>query len=390
MLGKTNSGFSARRSVVPDGKDSLAVYTSIDTALSAYISRLMRRYHPLYGALAALDPVSGRIFTLVTYTGDSMPDLGGNLCLRSLFPAASVFKTVTAAAAIEHGGYTAWSQVKHRGRMSTLYRSQLVPEIDDGNELTFAQAYARSINGVFGRIGMYTVGKERLLEMSGSLGFNRTIPGELICDSSKVYPSESDYNLAETASGFNQKTTLSPLLGALVASAVAVNGCMPVPTLIDSVVRVKDGSLRYSAQPAMWRRAISESTARELRDMMSAVVKYGTASKHFHDFKNSRRFAEFACGGKTGSVDKDGIGRVDWFIGFAAHPRHPDERIAVAAVTAHGAYWTVHSSYLASEAMRVYLRTLQERKKQYVADAATSGSPAPPPDVSSSSTETGP
>jgi hypothetical protein len=96
---------------------------------------------------------------------------------------------------------------------------------------------------------------------------------------------------------------------------------------------------------------------------MESVATIGTARKHFKDIHNSPRFDAFSYGGKTGSVDKDGIGRVDWFIGYAAHPELSDERIAIGAVTAHGAYWTVHSSYLAAEAMRFYLRNLQKEKE---------------------------
>ncbi len=361
--------FSQNSATVVDEKDSLTVFTSIDTGLQAYIGKLMDRYHPLYGALVALDPFTGRILALASYTNDSSPQFGGNLCLRSLFPAASIYKTITSAAAIEYAGFEAGCMVEHRGRNHTLYHSQLKPELDWANDLTFSQAYSRSINAVFGRIGMYELGREVLLDYSNRFGFNTPLPGELSCEISRVMVPDSLFDLAELASGFNQKTTLSPLHGALIAACIAGNGAMPVPTIVDSIVRQRDNATRYAAERSIWRYPVDQATAREMQSMMYAVAATGTASKHFRDIRNSRRFDDFIYGGKTGSVDKDSTGRVDWFIGFAVHPEKIDERIAIGAVTVHGAYWTVHSSYLAAETIDRYLRKIQERKKLLLNDS---------------------
>jgi peptidoglycan glycosyltransferase len=364
--------------------ESLTVVTSTDTALQRYLMKLMDRYHPLYGGLVAIDPHSGRILALVSYVNDSMPDPGGNLCLRALFPAASVFKTITAAVAIESAGYTADCSVEHRGRTSTLYRSQLKAELDGAVDLTFAEVYARSINAAFGRIGIHFLGSVTLIDAAEAFGFTIRLPGDLHCAVSQISAPDSEYILAELASGFNQTTTLTPLHGALIASCIAENGAMPVPSLLDTIVRDRDGAVQHVAEQRTWLRPITPATACELQQMMHAVVKYGTAAKQFRIIRNSRRFDDFMYGGKTGSIDKDGIGRVDWFVGYAVHPQKIDERIAVAVLTVHGAYWTVHSSYLAAEAMRTYLKSRQEQKRLEVVDV-----PSLPPDALTAVDSTG-
>ena len=159
---------------------------------------------------------------------------------------------------------------------------------------------------------------------------------------------------------------------------------MPIPSLLDSVVRDRDGVVQHVAEKRTWLQPITAATARELRQMMQAVVKYGTATKQFRIIRNSRRFDDFIYGGKTGSIDKDGIGRVDWFVGYAVHPQKIDERIAVGVLTVHGAYWTVHSSYLAAEAMRTYLKSRQEQKRLEVVDV-----PSLPPDALTAVDSTG-
>jgi cell division protein FtsI/penicillin-binding protein 2 len=364
LLSQHPSLYTRKRQYLLKDNDSLLVYTSIDTTLQKYMAKLMRRYRPLYGALIALNPSTGRVLTVVSYSNDSMPSLDGNLCFRSLFPSASVFKTVTAAAAIEFAGYTSRCMVEHKGRSHTLYQSQIARELAWSVDLTFAQSYARSINAVFARIGMYEIGTNKLLDISTKMGFNVPFPGEIPCDKSVVFTPVTTFNLAELASGFNQATTISPLHGALIAATITENGAAPIPTLIDSVKNVKIDSTVYNRTTNQWIQAIQPSTAKEIQTMMHTVVKRGTAHKQFRYIRNSPRFEAYHYGGKTGSVDKDNIGRVDWFVGYAKHPHYTDERIAVGVVTVHGAYWTVHSSYLAAEAFRKYLRTEQKKRER--------------------------
>ena len=344
-------------------KSSVVVHVSIDTSLQNLGHRLLQRYHPKYGAVVAIQPRTGRVLSLISYTRDSVPDLGKNLYCKSLFPAASIYKTITAAAAIEHANFNSQSMVKYAGRNHTLYKYQLEKELKQFREIPLEQAYAQSINPVFARIGMYTLGNSVLFQFGKKFGFNVTVPFELDNEPSNVQSPDSLYSIAEVASGFNQRTTISPLLGALIASAISENGRMPRPVLVDSI-NALNGERLYNAKPGTWRVPIGESTAKELREMMGCVSRYGTARKSFRYIKQSERFNEFEYGGKTGSIDKDGVGRVDWFIGFARHPKEVDQRIAIGVVTVHGAYWTVHSSFIAAEFFRVYLRSLQEQKEK--------------------------
>ncbi len=349
--------------------ESLTVITSTDTALQRYLSRLLKQHRPLYGGIVVMEPGTGRIRALVSYVNDSMADPGGNLCLRALFPAASVFKTITAAAAIGFADYTADCITDHRGRTSTLYKSQIKAQPEGAVELTLAEAYARSINAVFGRIGIYHVGSAELMKTARAFGFNLTLPGDLYCDISNVSPPDSEYALAELASGFNQSTTISPLHGALIASCIAEGGAMPYPSLLDTVIRKRDGTVLYISEKKTWLKPITTGTADELQKIMHAVVRYGTASRHFRNIVNSKKFDDFAYGGKTGSIDKKGVGRVDWFVGYAAHQQKVDERVAVAVLTVHGAYWTVHSSHLAAEAIRIYIESIQKKRNIELVDA---------------------
>lgn len=348
-------------SITKDGKTFLVNY-SIDSSLQKLGIRLMKMYHPKYGAVVAIEPSTGRVLSLVSYANDSVPSLGDEMYCRSIFPAASVFKAITSSAVIEKANYTSQSMVKHVGRKSTLYKYQLAKDLASYTELPLEEAFAHSINPVFARIAMYVTGQSSVEEYANRFGFNSQIPFELPNESSHLIEPDSSFTLAELASGFNQHTTMSPLLGALIASAVCENGKMPRPYLVDSIT-MNDNSVLYKAGPETWKTPIKESTARELRIMMKSVVTYGTARKSFKLLRQSNQFDSIEYGGKTGSVDKDSTGRVDWFIGFARNPENIHEEIAIGAVTVHGAFWTVHSSYIAAEYIKMYMNSFRKKEQ---------------------------
>ena len=68
-------------------QDSLVYHYSLDSSLQNLGNRLMKRYKPLYGAIIAMHPNSGRVLSIVSFKHDSVSDLG-NISFRSIFPAA--------------------------------------------------------------------------------------------------------------------------------------------------------------------------------------------------------------------------------------------------------------------------------------------------------------
>lgn len=356
------------KKVFINGKDTLHLSLSLDTALQSYAGRLLERYRPRYGAVAALDPVSGRVLCLASYTHEGEKYIGNDLYLKSIFPAASVFKTVTAAAAIEQANMNARSTIAHAGRNHTLYKFQLEKVLERQREFTLENAFAYSINPVFGRIALFSLEKGTLKDYGNRFGFNSTVPFELDNEINEMFSPDSDFAVAELASGFNQHTSISPLFGALIASAVSEDGFIPRPTLIDSVWSSKRNTTLYVRGREVWRKALNRSTANELKRIMAKVPVYGTARNSFRTLRRSTIYNVYEYGGKTGSVSKQGLGRVDWFVGFARHPHDKERRIALGVVTTHGAYWTVHSSYIASELMLDFIRA-KEKEVEIVATA---------------------
>jgi len=337
------------------GEDTLTLWLSVDTTLQKYAASMFRQYRPRYGAVAAIDPATGRVLALASYAAPGEPVDGGDLYLRGIFPAASVFKTIVAAAGIERGGMHAGTAIPHFGRRHTLYKTQLKKDLKTSEDITLQDAFAYSVNPAFARIALFNVNKDIVTDFGRRFGFNDTIPFELAVDVSEMFAPDSDFSIAEFASGFNRKTSISPLFGALLAGAVCEGGVIREPTLVDSIRSSKKDTCVYRRGTRVWRRPVKESTASELRGLMTKVTEYGTARKTFRPLLQSPKYNMYEFGGKTGSVNKLGLGRVDWFVGFARNPNNKDQRIAVGVVTTHGEYWTVHSSYVAAELFKKYI-----------------------------------
>ena len=204
------------------GGARFTVETSIVSPLQDFVVNLLQHSGTVKSAVVVMDPRDGRILALADQTQEGE---GEGLCLKADFPAASLFKIVSAAAALETAGFTPDRAVYYQGRSHTLYKSQLKEKRGRWvTETTFRKAFARSVNSVFGKLGIYKLGQTVIEDYSGRFLFNRKIPFDLPVAMSSLEIPEDDFGLAEIASGFNKRTLISPLHAVLLAAAVANDG----------------------------------------------------------------------------------------------------------------------------------------------------------------------
>ena len=339
LINLQEKGFS----LVSNGK-SLQVETSLDPALQRYMLKKMDRVNSRFIGIVAAEPATGRVVLLSGFNKQN-PDL--DPCLDNQYPAASIFKIVAAAAAIEQCGLTSDSKMRFNGYAHTLYKRQL-KDVDNRytNHLTFRDSFAKSINPVFGKIGTLYLNKRQLERYAQNFGFNQTIDFELEFPPSHLSIEDAPYNWAEIASGFNNSTTLSPLHGVLLAAAVANQGELVEPTVIDGIYDAT-GKTLYRGSPKKLRQAMAPSTAIILNDMMKATVRSGTASKSFRGYRQDRILSQLSIGGKTGSIfNRKHDLRFDWFVGFAEEIKG-EKKLAVSVVVAHEEYIGIRASQYA-------------------------------------------
>jgi len=239
--------------------------------------------------------------------------------------------------------------IAYAGRNHTLYKYQVLREKVSGwmRHISLKDAFAKSINTVFGRLAVFELGKQPLKSFSTKFGYDVPIQAEFPIAESHAANPTTEFELAEMASGYTQNNVMSPIHGAMIAAAVANNGVMMQPYFLNAAY-LKSGKTIYRAEPAIQSQAMTAETASEVKTLMRETVTSGTSRKAFHGFFRGK-FSGLDVGGKTGHLtDKKFGGRIDWFVGFAqAHGR----KIAVSVLTMHKKYWTVKSSYLARRAI---------------------------------------
>jgi penicillin-binding protein A len=291
---------------------------------------------------------------MVSYAYDK-DDLEENLALKATFPSASVFKVVTAAAAIEKKQFSASTVIPFDGRNHTLYRNNVLKTKYTRwtRYITLREAFARSVNTVFAKIGAFSVGADVLSDYAGRFGFNRKISADVPFDMGSAPITDEPWALAESASGFTRDNTMSPLHGALIAATVVNEGRMMEPYIVESV-HTTEGTPIYAADPSLAAVSVDPRTAMEVRSLMRETITHGTSHGSFRGFFKRAGFRDLDVGGKTGSLTGfKPRGKYDWFVGFA---ESGNQRIAVAALTVHKKLWRVKSSYLARRAFERFFK----------------------------------
>jgi peptidoglycan glycosyltransferase len=185
-----------------------------------------------------------------------------------------------------------------------------------------------SCNSAFARMGDETIGAPGMVQGSERFGFNARPPIDLPAAAASRFPTEFPADqgngpIARASIGQGD-TSSTPLQMALVAAAVANEGRIMAPHLLQKISD-PDGSTIREAEGRVWKEAISPASAATMRQGMIGVVQGGTA--------NRLTIPGFEVGGKTGTAQ---LGTEPprshaWIIGFAGEPGQP-ARVAVAVI----------------------------------------------------------
>lgn len=335
---------------------SMTVFTTLEPAIQKQMIRLFKRYRPVLAAGVIMDAKSGAVLAMGNYTGepesaDLFPESDGDYCLYAGFPAASLIKIVTAAAVIEKSGFTSAMTLPVSGRYHTLYKHQLgLKRLRfRPKPVSLEKAFSKSINPFFGKLGIQYISKEDFDEIAELFLFNIPLEFDFPVSKSMTFVPESNFEKAELASGFNTRTTISPLHAALIASLPVSDGKIMRPYVIDRVVSAGGKNL-YTSSIEDLSQPINSQSLKYLSRLMRATTRYGTAGKSFYALRHSRTYKDLSIGGKTGAINlPNKQRRCEWFAGFA---EKDDRHLAISLVFIHGEKRTVNPSLMAAELIK--------------------------------------
>lgn len=332
--------------------EKLDIEYTMDDQLQSHADKLLRQYKPDYGAIFMMDAESGKVLVYSSFQKDAEAPV--NLIKRASYPAASVFKIVTATAAIDKAGLNPGHKIQFNGGNWTLYKKNVM--LDKINRWTrtvsLREAFAKSMNTPFGKLSLNSLSPKDLEDYSSRFMFNQSIPADFPVDVGIAsIPTEKNFELTEAASGFNKLNRMSPVQGAMIAASIINNGTMVVPYMVASL-KNKNGTVVYQGESLDRGNIMSLESAEKIREMMSETLVTGTSRKTFYNLVRNKKYQQIEMGGKTGHLTGDDPqGRVDWFVGYASDG---DRHIAIAALTVNKKYWTVKSSHLGQTLFKKY------------------------------------
>ncbi|MEV7281105.1 penicillin-binding transpeptidase domain-containing protein [Streptomyces sp. NPDC093111] len=300
------------------------------------------------GAVAAIEPASGRILALVSSpsydpgvlsgTGPAVADSWKRLttspnqpmlnrALRQTYPPGSTFKIVTAAAALDAGVVTDVDAPTRTPDPFVLpgTRRVLPNEATGCGDASLAYAIQWSCNTVMAGLGV-KVGLADMVTAVGRFGFNDTglkVPSWVA--RSTFDTDMSDDQLALSSIG-QFDTAATPLQMAMVAAAVANNGEIAAPHLVERTTTAGGGTVDTTGRRS-YRQAMRPSTANQLQNLMVRAVEEGTGT--------NAAIPGARVGGKTGTA-QHGLGNTGtpyaWFIAWAQATDSAQPAVAVAVV----------------------------------------------------------
>lgn len=309
--------------------DTVVSTLNADLQTTAYNSLGDRR-----GAVVALEPSTGKILALVskpdfdpntisenwdTLVNDETNSSLLNRATMGQYPPGSTFKVVTALDYFRtRGSFNGFSfdcqgSITKENHTIQCYNGEV-----HGTE-DFYTAFANSCNCAFAEIGT-ELGGASLLKISEDLLFNKKLPLTSYRKSSFTLNGSSGIPLImQTAIG-QGNTLVSPMHMALITSAIANDGLLMKPYLIDKVTNAGGDTIR-TTEPTDYKRLMTSNEAALLGKLMEGVVQNGTASA-----LNGRGYT---VAGKTGSAEYDENGSShSWFIGYSNVDK-PDLVVAI-------------------------------------------------------------
>lgn len=311
----------------------LVVDTTLHQGLQRWAENHLRRIKSRRVAVVVIEAATGRVLVLA---GNNRRRNSPAVALDSSAPAASLFKMITAAAALERTKLKPGSRLKYAGRAHTLYRYQVRRKTRRrGRNISLKKSFAQSNNPIFARLGIHQLGGELLTSYAKAMGFGHELGFELPVGVSHLPKPSDNFEVGEMACGFNRQTTTSPLHSALMVAVFVNGGRFMEPYMIERITNA-DGVVLYEGKPRTRGTLLSAQTCGEMREMFAATVTMGTARKAFRRLNRDRVLKHLEVGGKTGTLrGPDRKELYEWFAGYARHPQ-TGRALAIATMVVHG------------------------------------------------------
>lgn len=288
------------------------------------------------GAVVVMEPDTGRILAMVskpdfnpnnlannwdTYVSDDSNTNLLNRATQGLYPPGSTFKVLTTLAYMEQYGesYENYSHdcegsIVEHGVKIGCYSGKVHGTIDLQTSL------AKSCNTSYVNIGCM-LDQDKMYELCETFLFNKSIPFKLDTKKSTyVLDGSTDESMIPQTVIGQGDTLITPLHNAMIISAIANDGVLMEPILIDSLTDFTGRTVK-EYKSSEYGTLISKDTAGIMQEYLRSVVTEGTAS--------GLDTSLYEAAGKTGTAENSSGADHSWFIGYASTDGSADVAISV-------------------------------------------------------------
>ncbi|NLO89413.1 MAG: cell division protein FtsI [Clostridia bacterium] len=341
------------------------VVVTLDAALQKKAAEMLGNRK---GAVVALDPRTGEILVLASSPSFNPESLEENVSVENTrydlllkdedsplvnratqgaYPPGSTFKLVTGGGMLTWNPSTSYRSIDCKGEITV--EGFTLPDIAVHGRTDFDRAIALSCNTFFARGGL-ELGPDKLYKAAEAFGVTKNPwegkTQEVPCRAGTLTPPEkmTKAQIVSTAIGQGE-LLVSPLHMALVAAAVANDGKIMKPHLLDRVQTQDEGRIITKYTPQVWLEPLGQTAARKIKRAMQEAVENGTAVR--------AAIPGITVAGKTGSAQNPSGDPHAWFVGFAPVE---EPKIAVAVIIENGGAGGRAAAPIAREIMRMALK----------------------------------
>ena len=341
-----------------------SVVTTLDTGLQKTAYTAIGSYN---GAVVVSDPRTGEILAMVSkpdFNPNEIEDIWDSLindeestvllnrASQGLYPPGSCFKIVTLLEYIRENPdtynnyhFTCNGELSTDGGKITCYNHETHGYVN------LTKSLAVSCNSSFGNIGLM-LDRDAFQHTLNDMMFNSELPLTFNYSKSSADVADIDDDLTMVRTAFGQgNTLLTPVHLNLITCAIANDGMLMKPYLVDKVINSNQNTVKDFEDAVEYKRLMTKEEADTVSEMMAEVVKSGTGRK----LKNS----VYTVAGKTGSAEYSDItgSTHSWFTGFAPVD---DPKICVTIILEDAGTSGLHAVPMAKKIFDEYFRRFDD------------------------------
>ena len=342
-MGREVVAFEEKYVPAIDGADvSLTIDYYIQYLAERSLDEAFRKYKAKGAMAVVMNPNTGEILALAnrpTFDPNSVnpgqPEKHRNRAITDIYEPGSIFKMITAAAALAENKVTLTEKFDCEKGEWNFSKRRVIHDVHPKGILTFPEVIQESSNIGTVKIAL-KLGDELMYRYCRLFGFGQNtgidLPGEV---AGILHPLEKWSKVSIAAVPYGQEVSATALQMVTAISAIANGGKLMKPYVIKEI-RDRNNVTILKNEPVIKTQIISSEVSKTMRDILQLVVTNGTGK--------AAKIDGVRVAGKTGTSQKIENGTyshshfISSFIGFAPAD-NPKLAMIVSVDEPRGAYY---------------------------------------------------